>query len=335
FNLRSSIYYSRSTILNLQFSISNPLPTMPIHCLGFGLVTCDRILLLDDFPRPNQKLVIDNWTQQIGGPVAVGLMTMAAMGLRVHWGLPLGDDANSQRVMAQFQHLRIGFLNEAQQYPAHPTPEAIILVHRRSGARTVLLLNQPTPRLKQFKQIADKLPTAEWMYCDGREEGFVFALKDWAKRNQTKLFFDLGSQRPNWNEIIAGGDIVIVSDDFMRQLDPALTLEATLQQVIDCGVKIAGMTLGREGSLFLQAGKYWSIPAHPAPQVIDTTNAGDVFHGAFLAAWIKTNSIARSATFASRCAAWAVAHTGHQLHVFDEKIRREFGSLHAPLNSIT
>lgn len=62
---------------------------LKLDCLGFGLVTHDRMLMSEHFPRPNQKLVIKNWHEQVGGPVAVGVMAMAALGLRVHWGFAL------------------------------------------------------------------------------------------------------------------------------------------------------------------------------------------------------------------------------------------------------
>ncbi len=300
---------------------------MSTHCLGFGLVTCDRILRLDEFPRPNEKRVVNHWTEQIGGPVAVGLMTMAALGLRVHWGLPLGSDHKSERVKSQFQSLGIGYEPGTLSDASVATPEAIILVDRRSGARTVLLLHQVNDSLQQFEQIADRLPVADWVYCDGRDQRFTVLLKAWAKANQAKLFFDFGSLRPNWEEITAGSEIVIVSDDFMRQLDASLTPAETLRRLAAGGVKLAGMTLGREGSLFLQAGTLLKIPAYPAKQVIDTTNAGDVFHGAFLAAWIKTQSVLKSAEFASRCAAWAVGQVGHNLDRVDPDITQAFGRL--------
>ena len=292
-----------------------------IHCLGFGLVTCDRILLLDEFPQPNQKLVIHDWREQIGGPVAVGLMTMAALDVRVHWGLPLENGSNSSRVRAQFRSLGVTYSEASRRDDDDPTPEALILVHRQSGERTVLLLHPPAQLRERTEAVAGQWPAADWIYCDGRDERLVFALKDWARENQSKLFFDLGSLRPNWRAIVAGSEIVIVSDDFMLQLNPGLTPAQTLQHVVDCGVKIAGMTLGKEGSLFLHAGKYLKIPAYPAKDVVDTTNAGDVFHGAFLAAWIKTSSIAQSAAFASRCGAWAVEHIGHNLNHIDREIK--------------
>ena len=41
----------------------------------------------------------------------------------------------------------------------------------------------------------------------------------------------------------------------------------------------------------------------PAVQAVDTTGAGDVFHGAFLHAFLKTGSVETSARFANVTAA--------------------------------
>jgi sugar/nucleoside kinase (ribokinase family) len=43
--------------------------------------------------------------------------------------------------------------------------------------------------------------------------------------------------------------------------------------------------------------------AAPAVQVLDTTGAGDVFHGAFLHAFLETGSVESSARFANVAAA--------------------------------
>ena len=162
-----------------------------IHCLGFGLVTCDRLLLFDEFPLPNEKRVVNDWAEQVGGPVAVGLMTMAASGLSVHWGLPLSNDNNSELVKAQFQRVRVGYVQHKPQHDVVATPEAIVLIDRQSGKRTVLLMRQPQDRLRQFEQIADELPAADWVYGDGRDERFSLVLNDWAKTKRAKRFFDL------------------------------------------------------------------------------------------------------------------------------------------------
>jgi len=300
-----------------------------VDCLGFGLVTHDRILFLKKFPQPNQKLVVQESSEQAGGPVAVGLMTMAALGLRVHWGLPLADDPHALFVKAQFQRMKIFFEEESPTQNSSLTPEAIILVDRKTGARTVLLQSQPNHHYDSYEHMLARSPEAEWLYCDGRDAALVLALKNSTKSKNAKLFFDLGSLRPHWQELIAGSAIVIVSDDFMQQLDPALQPEKMLHLLADCGVAISGITLGREGSMFLQERECLRVPAALRENIVDATNAGDVFHGAFLAAWIKTQSVARSGSFASLCAAWITAQAGHNLLNFDASLRQEFLELNS------
>ncbi|MCG3154094.1 MAG: Sulfofructose kinase [bacterium] len=281
-------------------------------CVGYGLLTRDRILLLNNFPQPNQKLSVHSWTDQPGGPVAVGLMTMAALGLQVHWGLPLAPSAPAAFVTSYFEKLGLSHQRAESADNAISIAEAIILVEAPTGQRTVLLQEPPAlPRPRPAE-----LPPAEWVYLDGRDLALTRRAKQLAKAQGSKIFLDMGSLRPHWQEIVAGCDLAIVSDDVMRRLDPALTPAGMLRVLESHGVAIAGITLGQEGSLFLSQGRELSVPAVPPARLVDATNAGDVFHGAFLAAWIKSGDLQRSAEFAARCAAWAIGQIGHNLQQF-------------------
>lgn len=287
-----------------------------IHCLGFGLLTCDHLLLFDQFPKPNQKLTTKLWLEQPGGPVAVGLMTMAALGMRVHWGLPISRNHYTAVIQTYFDRLDLSYTITEPGQGTISIPEAIILVDARSGERTVLLHDRPVSLLQAFENVQTKLPKADWFYIDGRDLAFTQALKKIARAQSTQLFLDMGSLRPHWQEIVSGCAIAIVSDDVMRQLDSAMTPHQMLRMLADHGVGLAGITLGQEGSLFLVNDSYIRVPAMPAQRLVDATNAGDVFHGAFLAAWIKTNEVEKSAQFASRCAAWVIGQIGHNLLEF-------------------
>lgn len=287
-----------------------------IHCLGFGLLTFDRLLVFDQFPQANQKLTTKLWVEQPGGPVAVGLMTMAALGLRVQWGLPISRNHHTAAIQAYFDQLDLSYIVADSEEAAMPIREAIILVDAGSGERSVLLHDRPASLLHAFESIQSKLPRADWLYIDGRDLAFTQALKKVASAQGAQLFLDMGSLRPHWQKIVSGCDIVIVSDDVMRQLDSSLTPPQMLRTLADHGVGLAGITLGRVGSLFLAGDNYIRVPAMPAQKLVDATNAGDVFHGAFLAAWIKTKDAEKSAQFASRCAAWAIGRVGHNLLEF-------------------
>lgn len=287
-----------------------------IHCLGFGLLAFDRLLVFDQFPQANQKLTTKLWVEQPGGPVAVGLMTMAALDMRVHWGMPISRNHHTAAIQAYFDQLGLAYAIADLPQAGMPIPEAIILVDAGSGERTVLLHDLPASPLHAFESFQAKLPSADWFYIDGRDLAFTQALKKIARTQGAQLFLDMGSLRPHWQEIVSGCAIVIVSDDVMRQLDSAMTPPQMLRTLANHGVGLAGITLGREGSLFLAGDNYIRVPAMPAQKLVDTTNAGDVFHGAFLAGWIKTKDVEKSAQFASRCAAWVIGQLGHNLLEF-------------------
>jgi sugar/nucleoside kinase (ribokinase family) len=301
------------------------MPTL--HCLGFGLVTHDRMLMPDHFPVPNQKLVVKNWHEQAGGPVAVGVMAMAALGLRVHWGFALPSSPSYQIVRKQFDALGVGYDEALPTHTKSSLPEALLLIDPSSGERTVLLREQPRMWLEQFEQEQKRLPEAEWLYCDARDHAFMMRLKSWARERDMKIFLDLGGLRPNWEEMIRDCEAVIVSDDFLREVDARLQPRELLARFAACGVKVAGMTFGKAGSMFLHEEKFLTCPAAPVARAVDSTNAGDVFHGAFLAAWIKSGALAKSAEFASRCAAWVVTQVGHNLNHLPQDFKHELENL--------
>lgn len=295
-----------------------------MDAFGFGILTRDRLLVVNEFPRPNQKLVAKAWHEQPGGPVAVGLLTMARLGLRVQWGLPLSYGGQWEPVAKYFDAAGVQF---QRQNVSNELSEATILVEKSSGARTVILQERTGDLANQFEQVRAQLDKAEWVYVDGRDPLLTRAAKQWARQQEASVYLDMGSLRPHWQEAVRDCDVVIISDEVMRLLDSQLTPPAMLRRLADYGVEIAGMTMGREGSIFWRDGDIFSFPAAAAERVVDTTNAGDVFHGAFLAAWIKTQSLTHSARFASRCAAWAVGEFGHNLLEFPASLRTEFDSL--------
>lgn len=298
-----------------------------LDAIAFGLITHDRMILPEHFPRPNQKLVIEQWHEQVGGPVAVGAMAMAAVGMRVHWGFALPSSPAYEIIRAQFREVGVHFIESTTAPAPSAPPEAILLIEQISGERTVLLRAQPHLWLEQFAHVQQDLPEAEWLYCDARDYALMMQLKPWARERRMKIFLDIGGLRLHWEEMLADCDVVIVSDDFMREVNANLQPEQMLSRLSSLGVRVAGLTRGKAGSVFYDGNVFHHCPAAPVAQVVDATNAGDVFHGAFLAAWMKSNSIAKSAAFASRCAAWVVAQVGHHLDQLPQAFKDEFENL--------
>lgn len=106
-----------------------------------------------------------------------------------------------------------------------------------------------------------------------------------------------------WNR----ADIALPSvDDEMALFDETQTqVEA---RFLSLG-RLGALKRGADGPLALGG----SVPDQsypPAPQIVDTTAAGDSFNGAFLAACLTGKSHAKALMAGHGCAAWVVQHRG-------------------------
>jgi len=102
-------------------------------------------------------------------------------------------------------------------------------------------------------------------------------------------------------------DVAIASHTFPAGLPGAPSPEAFLPDLLaklaPDGLRIAGVTLGRDGCLAVRDGEApVRVPGHEV-EVADTTGAGDVFHAGFAAALLEGESVEAAARFANAAAA--------------------------------
>jgi len=98
-------------------------------------------------------------------------------------------------------------------------------------------------------------------------------------------------------------DYLIASSDFPPQWtgesDPFKALESMQKEY---GMRVAAMTLGAHGALALERGRFTYSPAWVV-DCVDTTGAGDVFHGAFCYAVLEDMSLHEALDFSNAMAA--------------------------------
>jgi sulfofructose kinase len=125
----------------------------------------------------------------------------------------------------------------------------------------------------------------------------------------TILDADLGA-REALPELLELADYAIFSApalrEFMKDGDDATRLDAVLK----FGPRYAGVTLGRDGYLWLEAsGMRGAQPAFGV-DAVDTTGAGDAFHGAFTVALMEGRNTAECARRAAAVAAMKCTRLG-------------------------
>jgi sugar/nucleoside kinase (ribokinase family) len=127
-------------------------------------------------------------------------------------------------------------------------------------------------------------------------------------------------------------DVAIVAARLCEQM--GLTPAEMLDYLKGRGCRIGGVTMGERGLLWYdETGAVRSLAALavPAERVVDTSGAGDVFHGAYLYAYLAdpTGTWESHFRFARVASAFKIQHLGNEagLPTLEDidGIRRRFG----------
>ncbi len=89
--------------------------------------------------------------------------------------------------------------------------------------------------------------------------------------------------RPQLTEVIKRVDMLLMSEEEVRQYTNCATIVAGVCQLLEMGLRFVVVKQGSYGALLFGVdGTYFSAPAYPLEEVIDPTGAGDAFAGGFL-----------------------------------------------------
>jgi sulfofructose kinase len=106
-----------------------------------------------------------------------------------------------------------------------------------------------------------------------------------------------------FDRVLPHVDYLLASSDFPTawtgQSDPFKALELMQREY---GMKVAAMTLGAHGALARENGEFFYSPAFVV-NCVDTTGAGDVFHGAFCYAVLQEMPMRDALEFSNAMAA--------------------------------
>ncbi len=89
--------------------------------------------------------------------------------------------------------------------------------------------------------------------------------------------------RPQLTEVIKRVEVLLMSEEEIRQYTNRASIVAGVHQLLDMGLQYVVVKQGSYGALLFGAdGTYFSAPTYPLEEVIDPTGAGDAFAGGFL-----------------------------------------------------
>lgn len=252
---------------------------MSILCIGQAVY--DISFMLDTPLQENQKYRIDETKECGGGPACNAACLCALWGAQTHLIAKVGMDAYGNALKRSLHAFHVGtdYLITGEEIQ---TPYSLIAVSAQSGYRTIF--NLPGKPV----QLAAQMPAerVDVILSDGHEPDVTMqALRAYP---DACSMVDAGTLRESTFAVSQKVDYLVCSEDFARQythksitLDNLEEDERIFSQIESINQKHAVITLGERGLLYRNTeGKLCHLPAYPA-RAVDTSGAGDVFHGAF------------------------------------------------------
>jgi sulfofructose kinase len=292
-------------------SPENQLPRADV--VGVGINATDTIVRLPYFPALDSKVELLSADVRPGGQVASAIVACRRWGLAARYVGKIGDDAAGQLQMDEMKREGV----DAHWIVARDcmSQSSYILVDEQSGERTVLWKRDASIALRPGDLRREWLAGAAALLVDGHDTDAAAQAARWAREEKIPVVGDFDNQYPGVEVLLEFVDIPITSKDFPGRLTGETDLLKALPAIFrrfKC--RLTAATLGRFGVVAWDGQKFLQVPGFRV-RAVDTTGAGDVFHGAFLYGLIKNWSLKEALEFSCAAAALNCTAPGARGHI--------------------
>lgn len=291
--------------------------TNSVDVLGIGLNATDTLILLSEFPPYAGKVAFDRELLSPGGQVATAIVACAKLGVRSKYIGTIGDDLRGHVQRESLDGTGVdttGLIVRA----GCPNQTAYILIDQRTGERTVLWQRDTSLCLSPSEIDPADITNCRILHIDGYDTEAATFAAGVARKHGIPVSLDVDTIYPDFDQVLRNVDYLVASSvwpaRWTGEPDPFIALDRLQREY---GMRIAAMTLGEHGSLALSGGVYSYSPGFRV-HTVDTTGAGDVFHGAFCVAMLSETPIPNVLDFANAAAALNCTAIGARGHIPSE-----------------
>ena len=249
--------------------------------LCVGIATVDTLVLVEKYPSANERVIALNSMRAVGGPATTAAVTLARLGVDVDLSCVIGDDEDGEFVLQRLKNEGVGTSNVVVDKSVR-TANGTIVVSKSEQTRAIMV----QPHSVRPAKPADLSPY-QWIHVD---QFGMQTIKDWgvARGGSAKLSIDIGYATPGLDS--ADYDLYAPSENITTDVSTA---------AIDRNIVV--VSKGGEGSVYSNGKDSGVVPAIKT-EIVSTLGAGDVFHGALVAAQVWNKPIAEAVAIANTVA---------------------------------
>ena len=275
-----------------------------VDVVGVGHICYDHICVIDGYPEEDEATHIDEMYSQPGGAASQAIATVARLGGRAGYLGCLGDDSVGTYLYKDCQAEGVD-LSRVQIIAGGTSSSSIVLADSCNAKRTLFSYHDRLPPYRFTRESMDYIGAAAFLHLDGTMYDNAFRAAEIAKAAKVEVSLDgCSMQKDNARNLalVAMVDILIMNETYPSRLMEDDDRERALLNIARLGPRIVMSTSGEKGCLLARNGRIEAFPAYRIKPV-DTTGAGDSFHGAFLFGLTQGYPIEENIRFSSAVSA--------------------------------
>jgi sulfofructose kinase len=271
--------------------------------LFVGCATLDSIALVQDYPAADSRTVATDFATAGGGPAATASVAAARAGAKTAFAGVLGTDEEGDRIISGLEAEGVD-TSAVIRDAGVKTGASVIVVSSATESRAIVTRPVPPVSFPAGSRFFELLATAAWVHTD--HLGWNAVANVPGLPAELEISVDAGNPIPSFSP--RGVTLYVPTiEQLHANYGEDLSPEELLRKALDDGASAVVATAGSEGAWVLERG---GVPVHvpvtPA-NIVSTLGAGDVYHGALLAAVAAGLPLVDAAAFAGRTASASCA----------------------------
>ena len=273
--------------------------SVDVLCVGYACY--DLIFSVNEHPQADEKVFATNFEATGGGPAANAAISVTRLGYKSAFSGYLGNDIYGDKHCQELIDDKVN--THLLVRGDEPTPLSSIIV-KPNGQRS--LINYKANKALTADAVDITAIQSKVMLFDGHQPELSLAFLDHAQQQGIATVLDAGSLHQGTQGLMDKVDYLVCSEKFALQFADTPELALTTLAKVSANVII---TLGDKGLIWQRSTELGSLAAFKINS-IDSTGAGDAFHGAFAAAIAANKSWDDCLSYASATGALCCTQLG-------------------------
>jgi sulfofructose kinase len=250
-----------------------------VKILCIGHASYDITIPCNGYPKENTKNRVNEKVECGGGPACSAAYLLGKWGMDTTFIGVVGNDHHGKRVKAELESVNVN-TNYMEIDESNDTTLSFIIVNKDNGSRTIFSYRSPSVGLKKKNDVK-----ADIILIDGQE---LQASLDALDNNPDAIsILDAGSLKDENITLGKRVDYLVCSKNFAEDytkikidLNDPVTIIGIYTKMEEVFKNKIIITLEDKGCLYKDNNKIKLMPSISV-KAVDSTGAGDYFHGAF------------------------------------------------------